>query len=285
MPSAGTGAAPAPYVLWLGSPALDLLALTNQARTANGLAPLAWSAPLASIGQGWSEQLAAGATVCAIPPLAHNPSYHSWQQAPGNAEAIGENVGCAQPASASVIFNAWMASTKGHRENILRPEFTHIGIGWAVTSNGIAFATQDFAAYPATQQAAPPPASAPPPAPAKKIVTSKPALASPVPKTTPTPTTSPGPTSAVEPVANPVGALTASPSASANPVDTATPTSSSSSSSASGLGEVAPQPLSAQGAAHEVAAPNWVIPAGVGALTLVGGGAWIFLTRRRRLGA
>ena len=284
-------AAPAPAILRTDSPAQALLALTNQARAAAGIAPLTWSAGIATMAQNWSQSMASGATLCAIPPLAHNPN--NKVQTPGNWTSIGENVGCAVPVSASAIFNWWMTSTHGHREAILNPEFTHIGIGWAVTANGIAFATQDFATYPATQQAPPPPpptpaaapAAVPAPAAAKKIIASNPASTAPAPKIATPPTPSPSPLPSVEPVANPVGAPTASGSASANPVDTATPTSSSSSSSAPGLGNVPPQPLSAQGAADEDAPPNWVVPAGVSTLTLVGGGAWIFLTRRRRLGA
>ena len=274
----------APAVLRTGSPAQDLLALTNQARAAAGLAPLTWSAGIAAMAQNWSQSMAGDATVCAVPPLAHNPSYKD--QTPGNWTKVGENVGCAEPASATVIFNAWMGSG-GHKENILRPEFTHIGIGWAVTANGIAFATQDFATYPSTHQAAPaaapaapaPAAPAPAPTPAKKIAAAKPT--SPPPAPTPTAT----PTPAIEPVANPGGEPTPAPSTRPSPVDSATPTSSTSAGAAPGLGNVLPQPWSAQGAADQNASPNWVIPAGVSTLTLFVGGAWIYLTRRRSLAA
>jgi len=273
------GAAPAPAILRTGSPAQALLALTNQARAAAGLAPLTWSAGIATMAQNWSQSMAGDATVCAIPPLAHNPSYKD--QTPGSWTTVGENVGCAEPASATVIFNAWMGSD-GHRTNLLRPEFTHIGIGWAVTANGIAFATQDFASYPGTQQAAPaaPPAAAPAaPAPtpthAKKVVAAKP--------TSPPPAPTPTPAPAIESVANTGGGPTPAPSTRPSPVDSATPTSSTSPGAALGLGNVLPQPWSAQSAADQNASPNWVIPAGVSTLTLIVGGAWIYLTRRRRL--
>jgi len=279
----------APTVLRTGSPAQDLLALTNQARAAAGLAPLTWSAGIAAMAQNWSQSMAGDATVCAVPPLAHNPSYKD--QTPGNWTKVGENVGCAEPASTTVIFNAWMGSG-GHKENILRPEFTHIGIGWAVTANGIAFATQDFATYPGTQQAAPaaaPAAPAPTPTPAKKIAaakpTSPPPAPTPAPASTPAPTPTATPAGAIEPVANTVGEPTPAPSTRPSPVDSATPTSSTSAGAAPGLGNVLPQPWSAQGAADQNASPNWLIPAGVSTLTLFVGGAWIYLTRRRRLAA
>jgi len=291
------GAAPAPAILRTGSPAQALLALTNQARVANGLAPLTWSAGIATMAQNWSQSMAGDATVCAIPPLAHNPSYKD--QTPGNWTTVGENVGCAEPASATEIFNAWMGSDR-HRTNLLRPEFTHIGIGWAVTANGIAFATQDFATYPGTQQAAPaaaPAAPAPTPTPAKKIAAAKPTSPAPAPTptpakkiaaakpTSPPPAPAPTPAPAIEPVANTGGEPTPAPSTRPSPVDSATPTSSTSPGAAPGLGNVLPQPWSAQAAADQNASPNWVIPAGVSTLTLIGGGAWIYLTRRRRLAA
>jgi len=281
------GLAPAPAILRTGSPAQGLLALTNQARAANGLAPLTWSAGIATMAQNWSQSMAGDATVCAIPPLAHNPSYKD--QTPGNWTTVGENVGCAEPASATVIFNAWMGSA-GHTANILRPEFTHIGIGWAVTANGIAFATQDFATYPGTQPAAAAPAaapaaSAPAPTRAKKIAAAKPTSPPPAPTPTPAPAIAPAIEPAIEPVANTGGEPTPAPSTRPSPVDSATPTSSTSAGAALGLGNVLPQPWSAQGAADQNASPNWVIPAGVSTLTLIVGGAWIYLTRRRRLAA
>lgn len=282
------GAAPAPAILRTGSPAQALLALTNQARAAAGLAPLTWSAGIATMAQNWSQSMAGDATVCAIPPLAHNPSYRD--QTPGSWTTVGENVGCAEPASATVIFDAWMGSA-GHKANILRPEFTHIGIGWAVTANGIAFATQDFATYPGTQPAAAAPAPAaaaapaPTPTPAKKVVAAKPTSPPPAPAPAPTPTPASAIEPAIEPVANTGGEPTPAPSTRPSPVDSATPTSSTSAGAALGQGNVLPQLWSAQGAADQNPSPNWVIPTGVSTLTLIVGGAWIYLTRRRRLAA
>ncbi len=55
---------------------------------------------------------------------------------------IGENVAMGQPTAAAVM-TAWMNSP-GHRQNILNPAFTEMGVGYA-TNAGRAYWTQVFA--------------------------------------------------------------------------------------------------------------------------------------------
>ena len=324
-----TGAVPAPAAFSMAAPALDLLGYANAERAAHGLKPLVWSSAIATMAQNWTASMASTALDCTTVYLKHNPNYQG--QTPGNWTLVGENVGCAQPARAKVIHDAWMASP-GHRANLLRPEFTHIGIGWAVTKNGIAFATQDFAAYPVSKSAAPPvsksaappvsksaappvtkaaappvtKAAAPPatksaappattkqtaPAATKKITVSKPAAPAPPPtaphkpKVTPTPTPKPSAASRIEPVTNPAAGLNAARSSKPTPTggvaSQSVPTWND--SPASGAATDA-ELLIADGAANGDASPNRVIPAGVSTLTLIVGGAWIVMTRRRRFG-
>jgi len=292
-----TGAVPAPAAFSMGAPAafsmaapaLDLLGYANAERAAHGLKPLVWSSAIATMAQNWTASMASTALDCTTDYLKHNPNYQG--QTPGNWTLVGENVGCAQPARAKVIHDAWMASP-GHRANILRPEFTHIGIGWAVTKNGIAFATQDFAAYPVTKAAAPPATTKQTaPAATKKITVSKPAVPAPpptaphMPKVTPTPTPKPSAASRIEPVTNPAAGLNAA--LSSQPTPTGGVASQSvptwNDSPASGAATDA-ELLIADGAANGDASPNRVIPAGVSTLTLIVGGAWIVMTRRRRFG-
>jgi uncharacterized protein YkwD len=60
--------------------------------------------------------------------------------------AGGENIGMGSPQiPVSEIFGAWMKS-QYHRENILRKEFTQIGIGAAKAKNGDIYYTQVFGA-------------------------------------------------------------------------------------------------------------------------------------------
>ena len=68
---------------------------------------------------------------------------------------LGENIDLSDPKrAAAAIMNDWMHSP-GHRDNILRKEYTHLGVGVAVKGRD-ARATQNFAAvYALTQQAVP----------------------------------------------------------------------------------------------------------------------------------
>jgi uncharacterized protein YkwD len=123
-----------------------LLALADEARRAAGLTPLRAHDGLTSVARGWSEQLAAtGAS------LAHNPDYAS--QVPGGWSAVGENVawiddgGTLSPEEvARRMHQGWMDSP-GHRENILRPGYTHLGVGVGHHPEHGWYLTQNFATY------------------------------------------------------------------------------------------------------------------------------------------
>ena len=54
----------------------------------------------------------------------------------------GENIAYGY-ASAADVMTAWMNS-QGHRENILNPSFTEIGVSVVADSAGRLFFTQDF---------------------------------------------------------------------------------------------------------------------------------------------
>ena len=56
--------------------------------------------------------------------------------------AWGENIASGQKTPQQVV-TAWMNS-QGHRENILSPTFTKLGVGYATNSNGVAYWTQMF---------------------------------------------------------------------------------------------------------------------------------------------
>jgi uncharacterized protein YkwD len=57
---------------------------------------------------------------------------------------IGENIACGQRSPAEVV-EGWMNSP-GHRANILKPDFTHIGIGFAGGGQMGTYWTQLFGA-------------------------------------------------------------------------------------------------------------------------------------------
>jgi hypothetical protein len=108
-----------------------ILADTNAARAANGLAPLVLDGAVTTVAQNWS------ATQSREGRMYHNPQYSS--QIPGGWSRAAENV--ASGYSPADVVGGWMNSP-GHRANILG-DYTTIGIGYV---NG--YATQVFAKYP-----------------------------------------------------------------------------------------------------------------------------------------
>ena len=109
-----------------------IVAAMNSARVKAGLRPLTVNAELTSVARGWTSRMAASGT------LSHNPSLsgsvHDWT-------LLGENVG--EGSSASQIEAAFMASAP-HRANILRAQFTDVGVGAVRGSDGRLWVTVDF---------------------------------------------------------------------------------------------------------------------------------------------
>ncbi len=114
------------------SSASALVAAMNNARSTSGQRPLAVNAELTSVARGWASRLASAGA------LSHNPSLagsvHGWI-------LLGENVGVG--SSASQIEAAFMASAP-HRANILRAQFTDVGVGAVRGSDGRLWVTVDF---------------------------------------------------------------------------------------------------------------------------------------------
>lgn len=103
--------------------------LTNAERAKAGLAPLAEHAALSSAAQTYSEVLASSdcfAHTCGpVPNLVargEQAGYIGWL-------FLGENIAGGQRSPEQVVAE-WMASPD-HRENILNPAFTEIGVGLA----------------------------------------------------------------------------------------------------------------------------------------------------------
>ena len=106
----------------------EILKLVNYERTSRGLDPLLID-----------EQLDRAANLHTDEMIQADRMDH---QLPGEAEFgdrvtatgyewgyIKENIAAGYTTPESVV-DGWMSSTKGHREAILDPEFTHIGIGY-----------------------------------------------------------------------------------------------------------------------------------------------------------
>lgn len=124
----------------LNASAADLLDRINVERANAGQRPLAMDGCLSRMAGGWASAMAAGN----LTGSAHNPSLTAEARA-CSLRGWGENVGRTMGSSPDTarIMSAWMASD-GHRANILRSSFTHIGIGLDRGSNGSWYYVLDF---------------------------------------------------------------------------------------------------------------------------------------------
>ncbi|MFJ4366306.1 CAP domain-containing protein [Streptomyces chartreusis] len=108
--------------------AAEVVDLTNRERARAGLRPLAADPALSAAAQSYSADMAARAFYSHTSPEGTQP----WDRAAAagsRMRAIGENIACGQRSPAEVV-EGWMNSP-GHRANILKRDFTHIGIGFA----------------------------------------------------------------------------------------------------------------------------------------------------------
>ncbi|MFJ5733035.1 CAP domain-containing protein [Streptomyces paradoxus] len=115
--------------------------LTNRERARAGLAPLAPDPLLTTAAQAHSADMVARAFYAHTAPDGSQP----WDRAAAagsTRRAIGENIACGQRSPADVV-EGWMNSP-GHRANILKPGFTHIGIGFAGGGRAGTYWTQLF---------------------------------------------------------------------------------------------------------------------------------------------
>ncbi|GGY05978.1 CAP domain-containing protein [Streptomyces hiroshimensis] len=121
--------------------AAEVTALTNAERAAAGLRPLAADPRLAAAAQAHSDDMVARDFYAHTSPEGREP----WDRARAAGcphPGIGENIACGQ-RSAQEVVRGWMNSP-GHRANILKPDFAHIGVGYATGSLAGTYWTQLF---------------------------------------------------------------------------------------------------------------------------------------------
>lgn len=121
----------------------EVIALTNAERAAARLAPLAQDPRLAAAAQAHSDDMVARDFYSHTGPEGHQP-WDRARTAGATHRGIGENIACGQRSPAEVV-RGWMDSP-GHRANILKPDFTHIGVGHATGSRAGTYWTQVFGA-------------------------------------------------------------------------------------------------------------------------------------------
>jgi uncharacterized protein YkwD len=236
----------------------DLFSLTNQDRASNGVAALADNSTLGAIGEDAPYSGCSGAgTIRGRAQDMMNRDYFSHQIPPCNQYvwpimtaygikylSAGENIGWVSGESAAGSAAAWINSafmnSTDHRDNILDPSYTAMGVGSAVTGAGQTWTcpasegcsgsyqqvwifSEEFAQL---SKSAPAPSPTPKPAPP------------PTPRPTTRPRPTPSPSHAPQPVKTDAPAATstpppATPAATPSPaVVAATPTSTPSPSPA-----------------------------------------------------
>lgn len=119
--------------------AFELFHSTNQARTQNGLSPLAWDSSLAEAAAQHSARMAEQGNLSHQYPGEADLAARA-SAAGAHFRKIAENV--ALGPSASSLHAQWMKSPP-HRANILDPQLNAIGIAVIRVGDNL-FATQDF---------------------------------------------------------------------------------------------------------------------------------------------
>jgi uncharacterized protein YkwD len=135
--------------LGLGQTRTLTLCLLNEERAKRGLAPLTAEARLELASQRHSEDMAARSFFEHDTPEGVDPQERILAAGyPASNAFTGENIARGEYSESSPveIVDSWMHST-GHRENILRAEFTEVGVGVA-TAEAAAIYTTDFGGPP-----------------------------------------------------------------------------------------------------------------------------------------
>lgn len=120
----------------------QVITLTNQRRTSRGCRPVRNHPALDRAAQRHSRKMAAAQRMShqlpgepALGQRVTRAGYTNWTM-------LGENVAYGYPTPREVV-RAWMQSS-GHRRNILKCGYKHIGIGLAEDNQGRPYWTQDF---------------------------------------------------------------------------------------------------------------------------------------------
>lgn len=127
-----------PATNWAG----EMLAAVNAQRAAAGAGPLQLCWTLSVAAQQHSADQAARSTMSHTGANGSTMSQRADRAGYGGWRALGENVAWGY-RDVPAVMAGWMGST-GHRQNLLNPAFSHIGVGRAASSSGALYWTQDF---------------------------------------------------------------------------------------------------------------------------------------------
>jgi uncharacterized protein YkwD len=103
-----------------------LITLMNQSRAKAGLRPLKPSGLLGEVARSHSREMSAGDFFSHTGPTGSGPM-ERLERAGYAWKAFGENIGCGEDSPEKILLS-WMNSSD-HRENVLDPAYTEVGIG------------------------------------------------------------------------------------------------------------------------------------------------------------
>lgn len=115
--------------------------LVNKERAQAGLAPLQLDADLSNVARYKSADMRDNQYFDHQSPTYGSP-FEMMQQFGIEYRYAGENIAAGQ-MSPEAVMNAWMNSP-GHRQNIMNPNFTHIGVGYVSGGGYQHYWTQQF---------------------------------------------------------------------------------------------------------------------------------------------
>jgi uncharacterized protein YkwD len=105
----------------------QVIELVNTERTASGLQPLTTNELLRQAAQDYAQRMADLGFFSHTDPYTGQQPWDRAKAAGYSWSYIGENIAAGQ-RSPQEVMNSWMNSP-GHRENILSPNVTEIGVG------------------------------------------------------------------------------------------------------------------------------------------------------------
>jgi len=119
----------------------QILNLVNKERKAEGLSELSLNSSLSNIARLKAEDMADNKYFSHNSPT-YGSAFDMMKKYGITYRTAGENIAKGQKNAESVM-TGWMNS-QGHRANILKKEYTELGVGYAVDKNGTPYWVQMF---------------------------------------------------------------------------------------------------------------------------------------------
>lgn len=126
----------------------EVFRIVNEIRVSYGLKPYKWDtnaykaakARCTEIEQQFSHLRSDGSNFKTIYGYSDDELWYKFC-------SVGENLGSGQPTAQRVV-DSWMASTKGHRENILNPDFENLAVAFGTYNDAYKYYwVQEFTTY------------------------------------------------------------------------------------------------------------------------------------------